>query len=375
MVAQRSSTSSSKARLGPPWGLAIAIALLLGLELVLRRLNPAGNLAPLAGEREFGFRAVAFEIQQGAPEVAVIGTSRARRGLLAPALRETLEKEGLARSVKNFSLGGAQAEELELMVRRIGEATPRPKLLLWPLTAKELRHREEEPSKSWRYLARFSDWLDARRRLGSSVDQHLPDAIRNEAARGSYVVRCRFALRDLLAQPEEGEGVEPEDRWQALKNVFAPVAGTPSPMQGGIPSDFRGPKRNLSRKVSMRRVKRYLGDAYTQPKWPRNYQAERFEAAVAHVRQLGIPLLMVEIPVHELLEKGLPRKTQQKFRSHVAEVAREHGVPFVTVADLGVTFEAADFLEQSHLNYRGALKYTSAIAPLVVEALKAQAPR
>jgi hypothetical protein len=349
--------------------------LLLGLELALRRLNPAGNLAPLAGEREFGFRAVTFEIQQGAPDVAVIGTSRARRGLLAPTLRETLEKEGLARTVKNFSLGGAQAEELELMVRRIGEATPRPKLLLWPLTAKELRHREEEPSKSWRYLARFSDWLDARRRLGSSVDSHLPDALRNEAARGSYIVRCRFALRDLLTQPDDEEDAEPADRWQVLKNVFVPVVGTPSPMQGGIPSDFRGSKRNVTRKVSMKRVKRYLGDAFTQPKWPHNYQAERFEATVAHARELGIPLLLVEIPVHELLEKGMPRKTQQKFRGLVGEVAREHGVPFVTVADLGVTFEAADFMEQSHLNYRGALKYTSAVTPLVVQALKGQAPR
>jgi hypothetical protein len=373
-VAQRSSISSSRARPGPPWGLAIAVALLLGVELVLRRLNPAGNLAPLAGEREFGFRAVTFEIQQGAPDVAVIGTSRARRGVLAPVLRETLEREGLGRSVKNFSLGGAQAEELELMVRRIGEATPRPKLLLWPLTAKELRHREEEPSKSWRYLARFSDWLDARRRLGSRVDQHLPDALRNEAARVSYIVRGRFALRDLLTDPEE-EDAEPEDRWQALKNVFVPVVGTPSPMQGGIPSDFRGLKRNVSRKVSMQRVKRYLGDAYTQRSWPRNYQADRFEATVEHVRALGIPLLMVEIPVHDLLEKGMPRKTQQKFRGLVGEVAREHGVPFVAVADLGATFEPRDFMEQSHLNYQGALKYTNAVSPLVIQALKKQGVR
>ena len=52
MVAQRSSTSSSRRRLGPPWGLALAAALLLGLELLLRRLNPMGNLAPLAGDFE-----------------------------------------------------------------------------------------------------------------------------------------------------------------------------------------------------------------------------------------------------------------------------------------------------------------------------------
>ncbi len=372
MVAQRSSTSSSRAKPGPPWGLAIAAILLLALELVLRRLNPAGNLAPLAGEREFGFRAVTFEIQQGAPDVAVIGTSRARRGVLAPVLRETLEKQGLASSVKNFSLGGAQAEELELMVRRIGESTGRPKLVLWALTVKELRHREETPGKSWRYLARFSDWLDARGRLGAGVDQHLPDALRNEAARGSYIVRCRFALRDMLAATGDDEEGEPENRWETFKNVFVPTRSTLTPMQGGLPADFVGSRRNLSRKVTMQRVKRYLGDAYTQPNWPHNYQAERLEATVRHLRELGIPLLLVEIPVHELLEKGMPRKTQQKFRRYVSAVAREYGVPFVTVEELGVSFEPNDFLEQSHLNYRGALKYTSAITPLVAKALKGQ---
>ncbi|HKY38247.1 MAG TPA: hypothetical protein VJN18_20030 [Polyangiaceae bacterium] len=373
MEAQRSSTSSSRARLGPPWGLAIAAILLLGLELMLRRLNPTGNLPPLAGEREFGFRAVTFEIQQGAPDVAVIGTSRARRGVLAPVLREALEKQGLAGSVKNFSLGGAQAEELELMVRRIGESGRRPKLVLWPLTAKELRHREEAPSKSWRYLARFSDWLDARGRLGARVDQHLPDALRNEAARGSHIVRCRFALRDMLVATDDEAEAEPENRWETFKNVFVPTRSTPSPMQGGLPGDFMGSKRNASRKVSRQRVKRYLGDAFTQPNWPRNYQAERLEATVRHVRELGIPLLLVEIPVHELLEKGMPRKTQQKFRRYMSAVAREHGAPFVTVEELGVSFEPKDFREQSHLNYRGALKYTSAITPLVVRALKGQA--
>jgi hypothetical protein len=117
-------------------------------------------------------------------------------------------------------------------------------------------------------------------------------------------------------------------------------------------------------------VKRYLGNAYREPDWPHNYQAEHLEATVAHARELGIPMLIVEIPVHGLLEQLMPPGTPAKFRRFMRDVSQRHGVPFFSVEDLGTRFVPKDFREQSHLNYRGAMKYTNAIAPLVVRALE-----
>jgi hypothetical protein len=87
MAVKPSSTSSSKRRAGAPWGLLTAALLVLVLELVLRLVNPTGAVARYSTGHEFAYRAVPFELQQGTGDVVIVGSSRARRGVLAPVLR------------------------------------------------------------------------------------------------------------------------------------------------------------------------------------------------------------------------------------------------------------------------------------------------
>ena len=68
-------------RRGPPWGLVIAIGLLLVLEAALRVKNPRGVL-PASMDRELAYRQVVPELLgHGAPDVAIVGSSRARRAV------------------------------------------------------------------------------------------------------------------------------------------------------------------------------------------------------------------------------------------------------------------------------------------------------
>jgi hypothetical protein len=336
---------------------------LLLLELALRGMNPAGRIAVGSEESDLGYRSVPFELQAGVPDVLVVGSSRARRGVLSPTLSQALSAAHLPSRVKNFALAGAEAEEVELVVRRIAEAEQHPKLIVWALSARELESRDERPSSHVRYLWRPQDWRRARRDVGSSSDQYLPHAVRNEAARWSYIARYRFELRELLQEPAR------KVTWRKLAAVFAPARDPATPMQGGMPSIFRKSDRNDAKRVSKARVKRYLGEAYREPGWPRIYQAEHLEATVRRARRAGIPLLLVEVPVHEMLERAMPRGTQQRFRKYLQEVEDRYQVQFVSVEELPEPFEPEDFREQSHLNFRGATKYTRALAPLVVQAL------
>jgi len=362
-VAAPSSTSSSRAA-GPPWGLVTAAGLLLLLELVLRLLNPKGILANDAGEMDLAYRSVVTELEAGAAEVVVVGSSRARRGVLAPVLERAMKTARIKGNVENFSLGRARAEDVALVVKRVGEAKPRPKLLIWSLSARELEPSDARPDSSVRYLWRPSDWLEARSELGAAADAYLPDALRNEAARVSYLVRYRFAFQDALEQ--RGSRAQRRD----ASNVLVPVRKKRTPMQGGIASVYEGKQRNVSLRIDRERVKAYLGNAYRDPKWPQNYQSDYLEAAVRHARKLGVPVLLVEIPVHPMLEEAMPPGTPKKFRSHLHQVARRQGVPFVSAPELGVRFVPKDFYEQSHLNYRGAQKYSEAIAPFVLRAVQ-----
>jgi hypothetical protein len=102
-----------------------------------------------------------------------------------------------------------------------------------------------------------------------------------------------------------------------------------------------------------------------------NYQAEHLEGAVRSAQRARVPLLLVELPLHPLLGELLPPGTIARFRRYLRHVASRDNVSFVTLGDLGVSFEANDFLDSSHMNGRGAEKYTTAIAPHVAKAFQA----
>lgn len=347
-----------------PWGLAIAAVLLALVEIALRLVNPPGVLPVEFTEGSLAYRSLVPELEAfGSPQVAVVGSSRARRGVLAPMLAKSLRRHGLDADVKNFSLGGARAEEIDVVIRRIAETSPPAKLILWAITPFELETRDERPSQSVRYLWRASDWLAARRDLGEKADAHLPEALRNEAARHSYVVRYRFSIRHLLA------GKTTDDLWRRFANVLSPDRTELSPQQGGIASVMRGRRRNVSLKLNPERVRRYVGDEYNEIDWPHNYQAEYFERAVRLCKRLGISLLVIEMPTHKMLEQAMPKNSIARFRRYLQGVSAKQHVPFISVPELKTHFRRRDFREQSHLNYRGAKKYTKAIAPIVAEYL------
>jgi hypothetical protein len=344
-------------RHGPPWGLAIAVGLLLVLEGVLRLANPRGVL-PASLDRELAYRAVVPELLGfGAPDVAIVGSSRARRAVLSPRLRAALAVGGSRPTVGNFALGGAEAEEMEGAVRRLLEANPRPSLLVWALSPREFEPRSRRPARQTAYLWRIPDWARARKAIGSDADAFLPDAVRNEAARHSFVVRYRFAMRDLLEDPPKRVG-------HAIRAVFTGKRGETT-LHGGIDGKLRGKGKNSVLAFDRARVEEFIGDAYAAPDWPKNYQGEHFRAALGAARSAGVPLLVVELPLHPVLVSALPPGTIERYRSFVAEAARQNGASFVTTDRLDLDLELTDFHEHSHVNLRGAEKYTAALAPIV----------
>lgn len=353
-------------RHGPPWGLAIAVGLLLLLEGVLRLANPRGVL-PASMDRELAYRQVVPELlAYGGPDVAIVGSSRARRAVLAPGLRAALGRRSKT-SVGNFALGGAESEEIEGAMRRLLEASPRPRLFVWAISPREFEPREQRPVPQVGYLWRVSDWALARRELGSAADALLPNALRNEAARHSLLVRYRFAMRDLVEEPPARLGRELSDIFRGKREDAT--------VHGGIDPKFRTKDRNRVLDVNLEQVEKFIGDAYDAPDWPRNYQAEHFRGALAAARAARVPVLLVELPLHPLLETALPPRTIERFRSFVSEEAGRHGAKFVTIDRLDVELKLTDFHEHSHVNLRGAKKYTGALAAVVRSELKKTEPR
>src|SRR5262245_41660696 len=94
MAVERSSIFSSRRAVGRPFGLLVAVGLLVLLEGALRLLNPYGVL-PSSEDRELAYREVGPELRAfGAPDVTIVGSSRARRAVIMPLLRGYLARQG-----------------------------------------------------------------------------------------------------------------------------------------------------------------------------------------------------------------------------------------------------------------------------------------
>ncbi|MCY7320508.1 MAG: DUF1574 domain-containing protein [Phormidesmis sp. CAN_BIN36] len=70
--------------------------------------------------------------KSGAPDVVVVGSSRAMRGIDPTALQQALAAQGYpGLKIFNFGVNGATAQVVDLIVRRLLPAEKMPKLIIW----------------------------------------------------------------------------------------------------------------------------------------------------------------------------------------------------------------------------------------------------
>jgi hypothetical protein len=371
-VASPSSTSSSEptAPLGVgarvrsgrlPWGLFSAVLLVLAFELGLRAMNPAGIVAS-ATEDERQYRAVVPELLAfGAPDVAIVGSSRARRAVTAPIVKDAFTAEGQKVRVGNFALDSAKAEETQAVIRRLLEVTPNPRLIVWPIAPRDVSRDADPPRPFLRYLWRVSDWWRYRRTFGGSADRHLPDALRNETSRYSWLMRYRPYLRDLL---------EGSQRRPLLGTFVELVLGKrdPTPIHGAVDPHHLRPKGSRSMPIKTADVRRYIGRSFRERRWLVNHQSRSLEKSIGILKQAKIPLIFIELPTHPVLEKMQPSGTTKEFRTFMRGIAKRHAVTFVPLSQLDVELEPTDYYEHSHVNYVGARKFTQAITKEITTA-------
>jgi hypothetical protein len=361
----RSSISSSeKAMMKKRFLLTVGMALiLLGIaELGARLLRPSGTVPHELGG-ELAYHALVPELQRsGAAAVAIVGSSRAREGFPAPEVAAVLNRgRAEPRRVANYALVGAIGSDAEIIVRRLLSAKTKPELIVYGLTVMELeRGQGQGITKKSPFLWRISDALEARRRVGSPADEILPRAIRNSLSDQSVLFRLRPEIQEALTQPT----------WKkvrkALRDVITFSGEDDNPMRGGLSVWQQQAKPNRSVSVSRAHVRKYLGKEYNRSRWPDATQAERIAALVEDTKRAGVKLVLVEIPLAPILARELPSGALEEFRAIVAGIAQRQGVRFIPVDDLGEQFQQKDFLEQSHLNLKGATKFSRRVAELLL---------
>ena len=122
-----------------PTAFLLALVMLLGLEIVIRQIDPPALIA-YDTEDALAYEAVRHYLEfVGPADVGFVGSSRMLNGVVMPDLRRELSMV-LDRpvSVANYALPGANADEVEAAVRLILRQEERPEILVYGVTPKQL---------------------------------------------------------------------------------------------------------------------------------------------------------------------------------------------------------------------------------------------
>lgn len=361
----RSSTSSSEVPFPVgkvPWALLAALLALLVLECVVRQLDPRDAI-PYSVSARVEYDALRHHHRaEGPPEIALIGSSRGRESFSMPLMRSLVERS-LGRPVRvgNFSAAGASAAACRNVLGLLLRGGEAPRVVLYGVSLFQLaatEAREDRAHALW-YL---DDWLWQGLLAGHlrQSQQVFPHVLRNQLGAFYHTFAYRKRVPELILAVTEGRERRP-----------CPIIG-----QETIRQHFEPDRSLISHPVSAERVRSYLATRMRGDRYPLgDGQEGNVRRLVRLARERGVELRIVEVPVARILHEQLPTGTYDEFLRRFRRIAEDEGVPFVSLADLGIVFGDDEFREQSHLNLAGAERLTRAVtARIVVPAMRGDPP-
>jgi hypothetical protein len=356
-----SSTSSfdeTSLRAGKPWGLFGALLIIALVECVFRLL-PTSTLIPY----ELGiveYQAAASVVQaEGPADVAIVGNSRAREGVFVPDLRRLLQERAQRElRVSNYSIGGAQAYETHAFVKYLLRHG-RPQLLLYGVTCRDLLGSREDFSRAAVFWD-LSDWWAHYQIDRERSEDVLPEVMRRQWSGGWWTLRYRDLARIAIDRT-----IDAALKSIRARRIVSPARGAAIPMLGGL-TDWQLKQRTrslITQPVTEQHVKAFVARLLEHGKYPLTNERERELAGLLRdAKQAGVPVVLFEVPLSQVLWRNKPAGLRDEFLSRVRRVAASTDTPFLTVEALKLELQDEHFLEQSHLNHRGARLLTAALS-------------
>ncbi|KYC39632.1 hypothetical protein WA1_30285 [Scytonema hofmannii PCC 7110] len=320
------------------------------------------------------------------PDVLIIGSSRALRGIDPEALSQALKKEGFSGvDVFNFGINGATAQVVDFILRQVLERSQLPKLILWADGSRAFNSGREDmtfktiaASPGYRLVLEKahlknhgSEITDKQPRettniakkessIGyKAVDEWLNQGIGNLSA--SYQQRDR--LKQLLNQQLKslpGLNISSVSTSTKLKKTDDPEEN----LQQAV--DFDG---FLPLSIRFQPSKYYSKHPKVLGSYDNDYKSFSFkgeqETALRSILEFTeahkISLVFVNMPLTTEYLDSMRSKHEKEFQNYMLSLA---GHPNFTYRDLSQLWPKANnfFSDPSHLNRYGAYEVSKKLA-------------
>jgi hypothetical protein len=325
--------------------------------------------------------------QDGPPDVLIVGSSRALRGIDPQALRQSLTAMGYQDiSIFNFGINGATAQVVDLIIRQVIDPEHLPRLILWADGARAFNSgREDVTFNAITVSPGYRDLLAQRATEADAPDdtatapENLADPVVDPARSlpNSYATMDEWMSQQLAARSAVYEEREQLKSWLQDRLVLAsaplPLGETPTeekldaPMPAGSVIDFDG---FLALSVRFNPATYYQDYARVAGRYDGDYydfqlegeQSAALAALLEFTQSHEIPMVFVNTPLTDEYLDDYRRDAETQFlKSMLRHSTTTSGFIF---RDLGQVWpDRYDyFSDPSHLNRYGAYQVSNQLA-------------
>ena len=306
--------------------------------------------------------------KQRSPEVLIVGSSRALRGIEPKTLEKTLINKGYKNiSVFNLGIDGATAKVVNLQITQILSPSQLPRLIIWAdglrafnSSRNDLTYEEITASVGYKQLQETL----------KNTDRNL-DPIANQSAIATTSPSPIATSFDLLfttfskRQEIRTSLVKKFDRnTHMLSNSEALIAATmPSTVTALDSKGFVSFDVTFDPNTYFQKFPQVPGDYDLDY---RNFetngsQFEAFANVVDFCRRNNIELLVVNMPLHATYLDQIRTQYEANFNGRMQELSLREGFTYLDLSQ-AILNQADLFSDPSHLNQKGAIAISQLLA-------------
>ncbi|AFY95658.1 DUF1574 family protein [Chamaesiphon minutus] len=310
-------------------------------------------------------------LQHGVPDVLIVGSSRAMRGIDPQVLRRSFFTNRPNLQIYNFGINGATAQVVDTILRQLLTPQQLPKLVIWADGARAFNSGRTDrtyetiaTSDRYRQLARMLGFKNNTSTLFQAQSafqttyQAIDTAIDRRLASVSLAYNRRDTLKNWLrATVPEIEQLTDRD---ALNDVdlATMINERDIDFDGFLPLDLQFDPDTYYQKYT-----KVTGDNdgdYLNFQLHGN-QDRALHQTIELLAASKVPLVFVNMPLSDLYLDKVRRQYETSFQQYMQQLMADGKLTFIDMADFS-SKKYARFSDPSHLNKFGAIEVSKHLA-------------